>query len=105
PRPRRLADHRGYAATVRSGGAAAPALCSEHRLDPGDRRRGRGLLAASRGGAGCSTQENREGHDDATDLSHDEPPAHGGAAMLQETSPKTSLGVKTESPCPKIKTR
>jgi hypothetical protein len=73
-----VADRRGDAAAVLGGGPAAPALRGKNPLDGSDRSRVAGLLAASRGGASSSTQENREGHDDAKDLSHDEPPVHGG---------------------------
>ena len=64
--------------TVRGGGTAAPALCSERRFDRGDCCRITGLLPASRRGSRRATEKDREGHDDAKDLSHDEPPAPAG---------------------------
>lgn len=84
--------------TVLGGGAAAAALPDERRLDRGDRRRIAGLLPASRRGSRRATEKNREGHDDAKHLSHDEPPAPAGC--VHEVSPKTLPGVKTESTSP-----
>src|SRR5262249_17002428 len=76
-RPHLLTDERRDAATVLGDGSAAPARRGKPSLDRGYRRRVAGLRAASRGSPNCSTQENRESRDDATGLSHDEPPAHG----------------------------
>ena len=64
--------------TVRGGGTATPTLRGERRLDRSDRPCITGLLPASRRGSRRATEKDREGHDDAKDLSHDEPPAPAG---------------------------
>ena len=61
--------------TVLGGRTAAPTLRGERRRDRSDRRRITELLPASHGGRRCASEKNREGRDDAEDLSHDEPPA------------------------------